>query len=190
LPRQQLGRLCLSRVAFERRLDAMLFACGVGVVALASVLLVLARGGSTVRGRRRDGAARRGLATCRSVGDAAGLFRWIRSGAGGSWVARTRPDVRHDRRGALAYSAIAARSRNRSDALWYTSGFRTNALAHGRLTDPPGEYIGLYPGRLGVAEQRGHGPGRTGRGRLLHFACLPLVALAACAVARCTAPRR
>lgn len=105
----QLGRLCLSRVTFERRLDAVLFACGVGVVALASVLLVLARGGFY---RPAAVAATVLLAAAvRPVGlwsDAASLLRWNPQRGGGSRVARTRPDVRHNRRGRARVSAIAA----------------------------------------------------------------------------------
>lgn len=58
----------------------------------------------------------------------------------------------------------------------------------GRLTDPPGEYIGLYPGSWELLNGAAMAIGGPVAARLLHFACLPLCALAACAVARWCAP--
>ncbi len=186
----QLGRVCLRRVAFERGLETMLFTLAVGFVALDSILLLLAGAGLYRPGLvaaavlvaaalRPSGLWRDGARVCRRVRTE--LTARERSGRELVFVAIAAV--------ALAYSAIAALApETEYDALWYHLWLPHEWLSHGRFIDPPGEYIGLYPGGWELLNGAAMVLGGPVAARLLHFACLPLGALAACAVARWCAP--
>ncbi len=186
----QLGRACVARIAFERRLEAMLFTLAVGFVALESALLLLAGAGAYRPGAVASlvllAAARRPAGLLR---DGSSLVRWLRAEV--TCRGRSIPDrvFIAIAVAALTYSAVAALAPETAyDALWYHLWLPHEWLEHGRLTDPPGEYIGLYPGGWELLNGAAMVLGGPVAARLLHFTCLPLGALAACAVARWCAP--
>lgn len=186
----QVGRVCLRRVSFDSGLDALLFTLAVGVVVLDSTLLFVAQAGvyrpGVVAGLVLLAAAARPAGLWHDSTRLAGRLRraWAMAGrSGGDRVFIAVAVV------ALAYAAVAALApETEYDALWYHLWLPQEWLAHGRLTDPPGEYIGLYPGGWELLNGAAMALGGPVAARLLHWACLPLCALAACAVARWSAP--
>jgi hypothetical protein len=74
------------------------------------------------------------------------------------------------------------------DALWYHLYFPRLSLAQGHLVDLPTEYPSLFPMGWGLWFGYGLAWGGSGTAVLLHFACLPLLALATFELARRFAP--
>jgi len=186
----QLGRVLLRRVPFESRADAMLFTLAIGVVGLGSSLLLLTAVGAyrpvvvvavvlgfavmRPSGVRRDWTAlvRRARAVLQRHASAAGDRVFVAIAVA-----------------ALGYSALVALApETEYDALWYHLWLPREWLANGHLTDPAGEYIGLYPGGWELLNGAAMVMGGPVAARVLHFACLPLGGLAACVVARWCAP--
>ncbi len=186
----QLGRLCLRHVAFQTRADTTLFTLAIGCIGLSSSLLLL----TAVDAYRPAvvAAVVVGFAVMRpfsAARDWASLVRRERPLR--AWLARTPLDLVFVviALAALGYAAVAALApETEYDALWYHLWLPREWLANGHLTDPVGEYIGLYPGGWELLNGAALVLGGPVAARLLHFACLPLVGLAACVVARWCAP--
>jgi len=74
------------------------------------------------------------------------------------------------------------------DAVWYHLYFPRRALEVGRLVDLPDEYVSLYPMGWGMWYGFGLALGGAAAAKLLHFACLPLLAALVHRLARLAVP--
>jgi hypothetical protein len=165
--------------------DAVLFRAGAGFAALIYVSLALAAigrytdtvvftllglavvGGGLALGRRkwspRD-AARRLLASRRHISrrflDGPRLWQGIALAA-------------------VLFAFVGALAPEREpDALWFHLNLPNLSLSQGHLVDLPHEYVSLYPLNWELIFGAGLAVSGPGAAKLLHFACLPLTALA------------
>ncbi|HET7583838.1 MAG TPA: glycosyltransferase family 39 protein [Gemmatimonadaceae bacterium] len=86
---------------------------------------------------------------------------------------------------ALAVTLVAALAPEREyDAVWFHLWFPQLALQHGTLVDVPSEYVSLYPMTWELWFGYGLALGGPVAAKLLHFVCLPALAMLGAAAAR------
>jgi hypothetical protein len=179
------GLCALLRWRPEDRVDALLFRAGAGF----GVLMYLSLGLAAVD-RYTEGAVVTVLVLA-LLGGAVGLWRrgWSPRDAARR-IASSRPRVPGGLlEGARLWQGVAVVAvlfafvgaiapESEFDALWYHLNLPKLALAEGHLVDLPHEYVSLFPLNWEFVFGAGLAVSGPTAAKLLHFACLPLTALA------------